>query len=84
MGGTAGAPLKAYLRDFHFGPIFKMGGKLPNLAITRSYGPTALWVRQPSELAIWRPILDFSRRWRGGVSIGLARPGGAETGLEAM
>ena len=31
MGGTAGAPLKAYFRDFHFGPIFKMGRKLPQI-----------------------------------------------------
>ena len=30
---TAGAPRKAASRDIHFGTIFKIGGKYPNLAI---------------------------------------------------
>ena len=36
MGGTAGAPLKAYLRDFHFGPSSKW---VENCQIWQYYSP---------------------------------------------
>ena len=39
---TAGAPRKAASRDIHFGTIFKIGGKYPNLAIIGLNSPKHL------------------------------------------
>ena len=39
---TAGAPRKAASRDIHFGTIFKIGGKYPNLAIIGLNSPKYL------------------------------------------
>ena len=39
---TAAAPRKAASRDIHFGTIFKIGGKYPNLAIIGLNSPKHL------------------------------------------